>query len=547
MIYFSALVMSMFITIAIIPIARDLAGKYRAFDFPGGRKIHDRPIPKCGGIAMILGAVLPILLWTHGGPFIHSLLIGSWIIIVFGFIDDMKDLSYGLKFCGQLIAALVVILYGGLEFQRVGELFPGVSTLPQYIAIPLTVIIIVGVTNAMNLSDGLDGLAGGISLLSFICIGYLAFNAGATAIVVVCFAMIGAIVGFLRFNTHPASIFMGDTGSQLLGFLAITSSLGLTQQYAPLNKVLPLLIMGLPIFDTIRVMVDRMLEKRSPFEPDTRHLHHRLMEFDLYHTEAVLTIYILHAILVTIAFIFRFKSEWYSLLIFIFYCVIIISCVYMMKSVGWRRKKYDIFDHVIKTRLRRVKKERVLIKLLFRLLEIGAPLLFLASCLVSTAIPNYVSYASATFGCFLLAARLFWPKWTGFSLRLAIYLLVPFIIYQSHVAPAEWANAHFLRGYNILLAVIALNVVLVLKFTRRKSGFKSTPMDFLILFVALVIPNIPDAQIRSYQMGMVAAKIICIFFGFEVLIGELRGEYERIANVIVLILLLICGRGFLAI
>jgi UDP-GlcNAc:undecaprenyl-phosphate GlcNAc-1-phosphate transferase len=219
----------------------------------------------------------------------------------------------------------------------------------------------------------------------------------------------------------------------------------------------------------------------------------------------------------------------------------------MMKSVGWQRKKYDFFDHVIKTRLRRVKKERVLIKLLFRLLEIGAPLLFLLSCLVSTAIPNYVSYASATFGCFLLAARLFWPKWTGFSLRLAIYLLVPFIIYQSNVAPAEWANEHFLRGYNFLLAIIALNVVLVLKFTRRKSGFKSTPMDFLILFVALVIPNIPDEQIRSYQMGMVAAKIICIFFGFEVLIGELRGEYDRIANVILLILLIICGRGFLAI
>jgi UDP-GlcNAc:undecaprenyl-phosphate GlcNAc-1-phosphate transferase len=537
----------MFITIAVVPITRDLAGKYRALDFPGGRKIHDRPIPKCGGIAMILGAVIPILVWTPGGPFIHSLLIGSWVIIVFGFVDDLKDIAYGLKFGGQLIAAVVVVLYGGLEFKRIGELIPGVSTLPSSIAIPFTVVIIVGVTNAINLSDGLDGLAGGISLLSFMCIGYLAYNAGATAIVVVCFAMIGAIIGFLRFNTHPASIFMGDTGSQLLGFLAITLSLGLTQQHSTLNKVLPLLIMGLPIFDTLRVMADRIREKRSPFQPDTRHLHHRLMQFGLWHSEAVLTIYFLHAVLVTVAFILRYQSEWYSLLVFIFYSAIIISCVYMMKRVGWQRKKYDFFDYVLKTRLRRVKEERVLIKLFFKFLEIGVPLLFLVSCLVSTSIPHYVSYASAMFGCFLLAARLFWPKWTGFSLRLAIYLLVPFIIYQSQITPAEWANEHFFRGYNILLAGIALNVVLVLKFTRRKLGFKSTPMDFLILFVALVIPNIPDEQIRSYQMGMVAAKIICIYFGFEVLIGELRGEYERIANVIVLTLLLICGRGFLAI
>jgi UDP-GlcNAc:undecaprenyl-phosphate GlcNAc-1-phosphate transferase len=547
MIYFSALVLSMFITIALIPIARDLANKYHALDIPGGRKIHDRPIPKCGGIAMILGALLPILLWTRGGPFIHSILIGSWIIIVFGLIDDIRDIPYSLKFVGQVVAALVVIFYGGLVLSSMGDLIPGISSLPAFLAIPLTIFVIVGVTNAINLSDGLDGLAGGISLLSFMCIGYLAFNDGVTAIVIVCTAMIGSIIGFLRFNTHPASIFMGDTGSQLLGFLAITLSLHLTQQNPQLNNLLPLLIMGLPIFDTLRVMVDRILENRSPFKPDNRHLHHRLMQFGLFHSEAVLAIYFLHAVLVTIAFILRFQSDWYFLLIFILFSMMIIFFLSFMKGIGWHRRKYDFFDYVLKTKLRRFKEERVFIRIFFKLLEAGAPLLLLVSCLVTTTIPRYVSYASATFGCLLLSARLFWPKWTGFFLRLAVYLIVPFIIYQGEITPAGWANAPFVRGYNILFAVIALFVVLVLKFTRRKSGFKSTPMDFLILFIALVIPNIPDEQIRSYQMGMVAAKIICIYFGFEVLIGELRGEYERIANVIVLTLLLICGRGFLAI
>jgi UDP-GlcNAc:undecaprenyl-phosphate GlcNAc-1-phosphate transferase len=545
MIYLSALVLSMFLTIAIIPITRDLAGRYRALDMPGGRKIHHRPIPKCGGVSMIFGSLLPIVIWTPGGAFIRSILIGSWIIVIFGLIDDIKDLSYGLKFIGQLLAASVVIFYGGLEFKDIGNIIPGASPLSLYFAVPITFVIIVGATNAINLSDGLDGLAGGISLLSFMCIGYLAYLDGAIAIVVVCTAMIGAIIGFLRFNTHPASIFMGDTGSQLLGFLAITLSLNLTQNNSQLSNVLPLLIMGLPILDTLRVIVDRLSSGKSPFEADTRHLHHRLMQFGLYHSEAVLTIYFLHAVIVTNAFLIRYKSDWFSLFVYLFYSAVIVASVAGITKTGWRRRRYDFFDKILKTKLRQIKEKKIFIKIFFKLLEVGPPLIFLVTSLVSTSIPKYVSLASATFGFFLLAVRLFKPNLTGFAIRLAIYLLVPFVIYQSELTPADWANVQFLRGYNILFAVTALLVVLVLKFTRRKSGFKSTPMDFLILFIALVIPNIPDEQIRSYQMGMVAAKIICIYFGFEVLIGELRGEFERVSNGIILTLLIICGRGFL--
>jgi UDP-GlcNAc:undecaprenyl-phosphate GlcNAc-1-phosphate transferase len=514
---------------------------------PGGRKIHDRPIPKCGGISMIFGALLPILIWTPVDAFIRSILIGSWIIVIFGLIDDIKDLSYGLKFIGQLLAASVVILYGGILLRDFGNIIPGLSPLPLFFAIPLTYVVIVGVTNAINLSDGLDGLAGGISLLSFICIGYLAYIDGAIGIVVVCTAMIGAIVGFLRFNTHPASIFMGDTGSQLLGFLAITMSLNLAKNNPELSKILPFLIMGLPILDTLRVIVNRIAGGKSPFVADNRHLHHRLMQFGLYHSEAVLSIYFLHAVIVTIAFLVRFRSDWFALFIYIVYSAVIIATVAGIKKAGWRRKKYNFFDKILKTNLRKFKEKKIFIRVFFKLLEVGAPMLFLVTSLVSTSIPIYVSIASATLGCFLLGIRLFKPKWTGFAIRLAIYLLVPFVIYQSEITPAGWAIVQFYRGYNILFAAIALIVVLVLKFTRRESGFKSTPMDFLILFIALVIPNIPDAQIRSYQMGMVAAKIICIYFGFEVLIGELRGEYERVSNVIILTLLIICGRGFLVI
>ena len=547
MTYLAALVLSMFTTVALIPILKDLSVKYMALDFPGGRKIHQRPIPKSGGISMILGAFAPILLWTPGGSFIVSILVGSWIIIIFGVVDDLKDLPYGIKFFGQLAAAFVVVFYGGLKITYLGDFWPSETPLPDIAAIPLTVVVIVGVTNAINLSDGLDGLAGGIVLLGFICIGYLAFLDGNKGIILVCTTMIGAILGFLRFNTYPASIFMGDAGSQLLGFLAITLSLSLTQNNLTLPPVLPLLIMGLPIMDTLRVMGDRMLDGKMPFTADTRHLHHRLMKIGLYHSEAVLTIYCLHAALVTFAFVFRYHSDWLLLFVYAFFCLTIIFGLLGLERIGWHRENGNFFDDILKHRLRWLKHNQVGIKIFFKLLEIGAPLLLLVTCLISSYISFFVALTAAAFGCILLAVRVFKPDWTGVALKLAIYLQVPLVIYQSEIYPAQWASWHLLRGYNVLFAMAAFIAVLVVKFTRRKSGFKSTPMDFLILFVALVIPNIPDAQIRSYQMGLIAAKIISIYYGYEVLIGELRGDYKRLSYVTTLTLLLICGRGFLGV
>jgi UDP-GlcNAc:undecaprenyl-phosphate GlcNAc-1-phosphate transferase len=547
MIYLSALVLSMFTTIALMPMLKDFSAKYMVLDMPGGRKIHERPVPKCGGIAMILGALVPVLLWSQDGVFIRSILIGSWIIILFGLIDDIKDLPYGIKFFGQLAAALVVIYYGGLKIKNIGDLLLNVSPLPDFAAVPLTVVVIVGVTNAINLSDGLDGLAGGISLLVFICIGYLGFLDGSTGVVIVCTTMIGAILGFLRFNTHPASIFMGDAGSQLLGFLAVTLSLSLTQNNVELSPVLPLLIMGLPIMDTLRVMGERILEGKKPFVADTRHLHHRLLKLGLFHTEAVLAIYFLHAALVTFAFIFRYHSDKFLLLMYIVPSAVIISSLVGIERIGWHRKKYDFLDGFLKSRLRSLKYSHVLIKIFFKLLEFGAPLLLLVACLTSMTIPFLLSLIATVFFCILIAVQLFKPQWTGLALRMVIYIQVPNIIYQSEINSGTWVNVPLMQGYNILFAIAALIVLLVLKFTRRKTGFKSTPMDFLILFVALVIPNIPDAQIRSYQMGMIAAKIICIYFAYEVLIGEFRGDYKRMSYVTGLILLIICGRGFLGV
>ena len=349
-----------------MPIFINLAYKVNILDVPDQRKIHLSPIPRVGGIAMGLGAILPIILWAPIDQFVKSMLIGAGIVVLFGLVDDVKHIGFKPKFAGQIIAALIVILYGGLKIKTFGTLAPQGFLLPDWISIPLTLVIVVAVTNAINLSDGLDGLAGGISLLTFLCVGYLAYSYDFQALETMSVAMIGAIFGLLRYNTHPAVVFMGDSGSQLLGFFAITISLSLTQQCDQLSPFLPLYIIGLPVIDTLWVIIRRITLHKSPFVADKNHLHHKLMRLGLYHSESVISIYLLHASLVCIAFIFRSKSDWFLLSLYCLLCGIMATTAFFAVRSNWKIKRYDFIDKIIKGRLRTLKDETNLIKFTFK-------------------------------------------------------------------------------------------------------------------------------------------------------------------------------------
>ena len=264
MVFLATLLFSVFITIALVPIFTRVALRIGLVDVPDERKVHTLPVPRSGGIAIAVGTLAPILLLTHGNDFVKWYLVGGGIILLSGLVDDIKGLKARTKFAAQVTAALIAVFFGGVRIENLGMLLPDGLLLPGWIAIPLTLLTIVGVTNAINLSDGLDGLAGGICLLIFSCIAYLAYLVEAPVIALLSVAMAGALLGFLRFNTYPASIFMGDTGSQFLGFSAILFSLQLTQSEACLSPLLPLLILGLPVLDTLAVMAQRLQERRSP-------------------------------------------------------------------------------------------------------------------------------------------------------------------------------------------------------------------------------------------------------------------------------------------
>ena len=541
---FSTFLISTIVTILAMPISINLARKANILDIPDERKVHSAPIPRIGGTAMVLGAFLPIVLWAPLDQFVKSVLIGSGLVVLFGLIDDIKHIGFKPKFAGQIAAALIVIFYGGLKIQTFGMLAPEGFLLPDWISIPLTLIAVVAVTNAINLSDGLDGLAGGISLLSFLCAGYLAYLCDFQSLEIMSVAMIGAIFGLLRYNTYPAVVFMGDSGSQLLGFFAITISLSLTQRCSQLSPVLPLFIIGLPVIDTLWVFVRRISLRKSPFVADKKHLHHKLLRLGLYHSESVILIYMLHAVFVCMAFIFRSKSDWFLLILYFSFSGTIAATAFFVIKDDRRIKRYDFIDEILKHRLRILKDEIALLKFSFKTSKILFISIIIFSCFLPRQINIYFSFFSLAALFLITLSWLIKKEWTSGIVEIIIFLIIPFLVYFGEKDTFYLMHTPLKNAYSVSFGILTASTLLTLKFTRR-SGFKTTPLDILILLFALVIPNLPDERIQNWQMGMVAAEIIVLFFSYEVLKGELRLETKNLSLATVAALAILSLRGFI--
>ena len=544
MIFLSTLLLSTLLTIALVPLFRRLAIRFSVVDKPSPRKVHSVPMPRAGGVAMALGAFIPVLFQTEIDPFLRALVVSATVIVVFGVMDDMKGLNFKIKMAAQTVAALIMIFYGGVEIVSLGMLLPDGFLLPDWIAVPLTLVFMVGVINAINLSDGLDGLAGGICLLSFICIGFLGYRSEDMIIALMSIAAVGAIFGFLRFNTYPATLFMGDAGSQFLGLIAVSLSIKLTQGNTPLSRLLPLILLGFPILDTMSVMLERIAHGKSPFMADKNHFHHKLMRRGLYHSEAVMAIYLIQAILVVSAFFLRFYSEWLLLLSYLIFSGLILLGFFVTEKSGWQLRRFSFIDKSIKGRLSFLKEEQLLIVFSFRLLQMALPAVLFASCFMAVDIPFYLAWSAVGAFLILLLTLVFFRKGMGAVLRIALYLVIPFVVYLSSDNDATLIGIPAEQIYNLSFGAIALLAILTLKFTRRTSGFRVTPMDFLILFFALVVPNIPDPHVVSYHMGLVAAKIIVLFFTFDVLMGELRNKHTWLCLNTMGALVVVSVKGF---
>ncbi|MCD4676522.1 MAG: undecaprenyl/decaprenyl-phosphate alpha-N-acetylglucosaminyl 1-phosphate transferase [Desulfobacula sp.] len=543
---FTVFILSLFLTIALVPVFKRLAFRMNIVDVPDARKVHVAPMPVSGGISMAIGALVPMLLWVPRNDFVNSVLIGSIIIIIFGLIDDIRPLMAKQKIIPQIAAALIVILFGGVKITCLGELVPEGCILPWFISIPLTLFVILGVTNAINLSDGLDGLAGGISMLSFIVIAFLAFRCGNHHVAFMAVAMVGGIAGFLRYNTHPAILFMGDAGSQFLGFLSIVFVIVLTQANTPYSKLIGLPLIGFPILDTLTVMAERIIKKRSPFAADKNHFHHRLLSFGFFHTEAVLTIYIIQSCFIGLALMFRFYSGWVHVAIFSILSSMILLTFFVARKNNWKFRRDTGFDTVLKKRLKVFKETKIFIKLSFAGLRYGFPLVLMFQILIPRQIPFFFSITAAGLIVFVVAG--YYSKLIRFKenvLRASTYVVIPLLLYLTESDPGSWMRSSWLEMNNTAFIVLVLFVILTMNLTRRRKGFKITPMDILVFIVILVFPNLPSMHFQQIHAGMILAKVLVLFFSFDVLLGELRGEPGILAKPLICILGVLVIRGFI--
>ncbi len=301
----AALAVALVVSLVITPVVMALARRVGAVDDPKKdnnpeRRMHSRPIPRMGGLAIFLGFLLSSLIFVPMNDQFRGMLLGAVVIVVLGIFDDIYDLRAQFKLAIQVVAALIAVLSGNL-IETLSN--PNIFSQNPYwdlgwLAYPVTIIWIVAITNAVNLIDGLDGLACGVSTISSMTLLVIALAVPEPAVAITMGALAGACIGFLPYNLNPAKIFMGDTGATFLGYiLAVVSIQGLFKMYTIISFVVPFLMLGLPIFDTCFAFIRRIAHGQSPMHADRGHVHHRLIDMGFSQKQAVAVLYIISAIL----------------------------------------------------------------------------------------------------------------------------------------------------------------------------------------------------------------------------------------------------------
>ncbi len=290
--YIVAFTIALAIAYFITPRVKDFATRVGALDAPDDRKVHTQPIPRLGGLGIYAAFVLAVLASVTVTHEIMGLLVGGTVIVIVGIIDDLKPLPAKVKLLGQIIAASVLVMFD-IRIDWLTNPF-GEMLYVDYLAIPLTILWVVSLTNTVNLIDGLDGLAAGVSTIAAITILLVALQQSFWIVAILTAALAGSALGFLQHNFNPAKIFMGDTGSMFLGYmLAAISILGTVKSAATIALIVPIVALGLPILDTAFAIIRRYMSGRPIFKPDKGHLHHRLLEMGLTQKQAVLLMYVI--------------------------------------------------------------------------------------------------------------------------------------------------------------------------------------------------------------------------------------------------------------
>lgn len=338
---FVALVAAILLT----PLVKRLAFRIGAVDAPNYRKVHSRIMPRLGGLAIYLAFLIGLVILRPESQYTLAIVLGATVIVITGVLDDMYEISAKAKMLGQLLAAIIIVFFGGIQIEFINLPFNDGQLDFGFLSIPFTIVWIIGITNAVNLIDGLDGLAAGVSTIAFITLAGMAMIMGNGFVIAMAAILACATIGFLFYNFHPAKIFMGDTGALFLGFMiAVLSLLGF-KNITVVSFIIPVIMLGVPISDTFFAIVRRYRNKQKWSDPDKSHLHHRLIDMGFSHRQTVLIIYGIAAMFGLAAVIFSMAKLWGAILLV---TVILVAIELFVEIIGLAGKNYKPLINLVR-------------------------------------------------------------------------------------------------------------------------------------------------------------------------------------------------------
>ena len=517
-----ATITALVVSLAVLPVMMRLAPRLKLLDHPNGRKVHLYPIPRVGGWGITLGAVTAVLLWLPVGPTTVAFMLGAVILLLGGTADDRRELPASTKLLFQAAAAVPVVVYAGLVVHTLPLPLFGELHFPPVLAMALTGLGLLACINSTNTSDGLDGLAAGVTLLSLAGILYLAFMSENTELLIMTAATIGSLCGFLRYNTHPAIVFMGDSGSQYLGFavglLALALVLSDTVSFSPWTL---LLLLGLPPADLAVVAVRRLMRGEHCFKADKTHFHHRVLNLGFTHSQSVILIYALQASFVFFAVVLRISEDWKIVLVYVLHLVLIYGFLslaeHSQRSNGGSPIPLASRSGEPTTRIKPalVWAPRVALETL-----IPAILIICAS--LATTAPTEFGIVGAIALVPLLAWVVTRRPLPSIIIRAQAFMVAAAVVYlytdnRPFVSAVSWLTEF--AGF----VAVGLLIFVTLKYSpmRRKEEFRVTAMDYLLVMVViLTLISLQSTTILFDPFFLLYLPIV--LYGCEIILVERR-------------------------
>lgn len=516
------LVAAMLITTALLNPLIQISRSHGLLVYPDQRRTHERAVPQVGGVAIFLGFLIPCIFFAWQAVTIAPYFFAVLVVMAAGLYDDFHELSYQKKLLTHSLAATCILFFTDLQGIQLG-MIDGSAVDLGWLSFPVAFVLIVGVTNAVNLSDGLDGLAAGLVLMSALSLAVLAYASAELLPLALTIPLVGGLIGFLRFNAHPARIFMGDNGAYFLGFTLAYVVVVLASKDSNYSICALLCILGVPVYDTFSVALRRCLGGRNPFTADRSHIHHRFLEVGLSHDDAVLAVYLVHVALIGLGLGMLTYPDLYvagALLM----VVLVVEFAISSMAVWWPRCR-ELGQ--ISTGWSSIP----LAPAIFAPWVLGFPLAAvwaLGEARLDFAVGALIAIAAVVISRHPQVQRRFGGDWMLVD-RGALYLLGAFAVYLCSSTPELARDRPLVADLEWLwFAATTCIVVLVLITKPQGARLELTALDALILLCVSGASLLGDASVDGRSIGLL--KLIVWFYAVElllVLVPERRGSFIR--------------------